>query len=284
MQRQLIALGAAVLLVVLVAGLAAGTFFLEPLGRVLAAIEKINRQEYEVTLDADRPDEFGQLGAAFNAMTRGLREGTIIRRFVSASVRQLVRQDRQERQAHLTEATVLFSSFLGFEEFQRHHGPEAVFFLLQQHLEAAAAATAQYGGEIDKMVGDKVMIVFRHAAWSKPWSPAEAAVQVAQALRRQVAAASCPLTLAIGINAGTVVAGAMGASEVRLDLTVIGDPINLAARLATLAHTTSGTRIVLSGQVREHLPPDLRCRRLPFRSVRGKTQAVEAWLLEESPQ
>lgn len=282
MSRHLVALGLGILAFVLLAGFAAGIFFLEPLGRVLAAIDQINRQEYAVALDADRADEFGQLGAAFNAMATGLREGTIIRRFVSDAVRQLVSQEGKVREACLTEATVLFSSFLGFDGFQTRHPPDEVFSLLQHHLSAAAEATAEHGGDIDKMVGDKVMIVFRHAGWSQPWSPAEAAVRVARSLRAKVAAAGCPLSLAIGINSGPVVAGAMGAAEVRLDLTVIGDPINLAARLATLAHTVSGSRIVLSGQTRDRLPPGFPCTRLPFKAVRGKTQAIEAWLLGES--
>ena len=64
------------------------------------------------------------------------------------------------------------------------------------------------------------------------------------------------------------------------DYTVIGDTVNLGARLATLAQITSGTRIVISGEVFSQVKSFVNVEKLPFKRVKGKSKEVEAFLVQ----
>lgn len=275
-------MGISLLLALLVASTGA-RHVLRPLELLEEGLQEINSQNYAHRLDETRPDEFGSLNRAFNEMAGGLQEGQLLRRFVSSSVSRAVDGGEKEisggRGGETCEVTILFSSLVGFEEFQQTHPVSEVFAVLEAHLEAFAQALHDTGGEIDKVIGDKLMVVFRH---DDSGGPAETMLAVLGVIGRvwEALSHSSPLPPAMGLNTGTVISGILGAPTVRLDLTVIGDTVNLAARLATLAHTVVGeNRVVISNHSARHLPPGTRLEKLPFKRVKGKTQEVEAFLL-----
>lgn len=82
---------------------------------------------------------------------------------------------------------------------------------------------------------------------------------------------------AIGIASGTVIAGVLGARQVRLDHTVIGDPDNLAARLMVLAETVAKVRVLLCEPTVRAAPAGFQARPLPARMVKGKTREVRPY-------
>jgi len=114
--------------------------------------------------------------------------------------------------------------------------PRAVADLVGRHLSAMAAVVEEYGGMVDKFAGDAVMAVFG-APHAQP-DHAERALRCALAMQaRQLElnedAASRyepPLTMGIGVNTGTVIAGTIGGGA-RLEYTVVGDAVNVASRL-----------------------------------------------------
>ncbi|MEW6713169.1 MAG: adenylate/guanylate cyclase domain-containing protein, partial [Candidatus Riflebacteria bacterium] len=79
-----------------------------------------------------------------------------------------------------------------------------------------------------------------------------------------------------GINTGLTVAGIMGAAKARLSRTVIGDPVNLAARLAAEAEK-AGLKIVVSQTLANSLGDEFITEELPITSVKGKTQSIKAF-------
>ncbi|HEY9069012.1 MAG TPA: adenylate/guanylate cyclase domain-containing protein [Candidatus Ozemobacteraceae bacterium] len=260
-------------------GTLAAVFFLLPLSELRRGIDAISSGQYGFRLDTARDDEFGSIAGAFNHMSRRLQEGQHLRSYVSDSVLAAIKTGEADQTPRSCEVTILFSSIVGFEQFKIGQGPAEVFGALQTHLSVIDAAVTRYGGEIDKIITDKVMVVFRHDLLGGGREAVNAALQVARSIGPALASQGIPWTTAIGMNSGTVVSGTVGAAAVRLDFTVIGDPVNLAARLATLAHTTQGSRIVLSGPVLEMAPAGTSTIRLPFREVKGKTQKIEAYLL-----
>lgn len=285
------------------AGLAAGTgvvallawlgaaYFLGPLLELIRRVKDIREGRFEARLDEGRGDEFGSLARVFNRLARGLQEGKVLERFVSSSVREAVRRGDSavvDKTAEACVATVVFSALYNFSEYARGRpGPE-VARALRGHLAACRAAVGRHGGEIDKMIGDKVMMVFRHGGFAGDRAAVAAAVAVTRDIRAALAAGGGAEPI-IGLTTGTVISGILGAADVRLDHTVIGDPVNLAARLCTLAHTTSGTRTVISGECLRFLDPAaVPVEPLPFRHVKGKTQQITAFLLleggEEGPE
>ncbi|HOY65964.1 MAG TPA: adenylate/guanylate cyclase domain-containing protein [Candidatus Ozemobacteraceae bacterium] len=260
-------------------GSLAAVFFLLPLSELRRGIDAISSGRYGFRLDTSRDDEFGSIAAAFNHMSRRLQEGRHLKSFVSDSVLEAIKTGEADRTPRACDVTVLFSSIVGFEQFKADHGPAEVFAALQTHLSVIDAAVIRHGGEIDKIITDKVMVVFRHDVPGGARAAVSSALQVARAIAPTLGEQGVSWTTAIGMNTGTVVSGTIGAAAFRLDFTVIGDPVNLAARLATLAHTTQGTRIVLSGPVLALAPAGTPTVRLPFREVKGKTQKIEAYLL-----
>lgn len=258
-------------------------WLLEPLERLRLAMGQVAEGRYDTRIPADRSDEFGTLAVAFNMMARALGEAAILGRFVSGTVRRAVRDrkaDESGRGEH-REVTVLFSCLFHFDKVCAEKNATEIFDALGMHLGALNTELEPFsaGAEIDKVIGDKILIVFDHERLGGETPAAAAVLAVVNGVRRRMHAAG--LETAMGVNTGRVISGILGATSVRLDHTVIGDPVNLASRLALLAHMTEGTRTVLSGAFLAACETPPKAEKLPFRKVKGKTQEVEAWLMLE---
>jgi len=268
----------------LLAAVAGAAYVTRPLRELRAAMRGIETGDYQVRLDESRRDEFGGLARAFNGMARGLQEGKVLGTYVSTSLRRAL-EDREFREqaqrGRVANFTILFSGVAFFDEIRETRPAREVFGLMERHLQVVQAALRVHGGEIDKVIGEKILVIFEHEAMGGGTIAAHAALEAAREISRNLRAQTGQ-EAAIGLNSGSAVAGFVGASTDRQDYTVIGDSVNLAARLATLAHTTSGTRVVLSGNTRGFLGRDLPVEKLPFRSVKGKTRQVSAYLLLET--
>ncbi|NLF95678.1 MAG: adenylate/guanylate cyclase domain-containing protein [Candidatus Riflebacteria bacterium] len=252
-------------------------YFTIPLRQLTNATRQIADGNYEVRLDQNHPDEFAIAAGAFNQMATGLQQGELLSSFVSESVKELASREQLSITdiARNTSATVLFSSIRDFQSIQQQHDPQRTFELLQAHLSAAVAAVEQYGGEIDKMIEDKVMIVFENRQQNEH-KQVDAAIATAIAIKNAIQK-DYSLQTAAGITSGEVVSGVMGAGNVRLSKTVVGDTVNLAARLAAVAAGLPDGGIVASGSTVEKMSDDYLCEKLPISRVKGKTHTVEAF-------
>lgn len=255
-------------------------YFTLPIRKLIRVTEEIIKGNYSVRLDSDQPDEFATAATAFNKMATGLAEGRLLSNFVSDSVKELAEHDHLSpaNSAITCEVTVLFSSIKGFHSLQKDLEPEKVFAILQAHLSAAVDAVKLYGGEIDKMIEDKVMIVF-HQSSLADCQTAEAAVNVAISIKRNLKTGSGLITAA-GLNSGEAISGVMGAANARLSKTVVGDTVNLAARLAVVSADLAEGGVVVSGKMIGLIEHQFACEKLPISKVKGKTHAVEAYLVK----
>lgn len=254
-------------------------YFTLPIRRLTDATQEIINENYSVRLETSHPDEFATAATAFNKMAAGLEEGRLLSRFVSKSVKEIAEQGSAALQdARSAEVTVLFSSIKDFHQLRRHLEPEKIFEILQAHLSAAVESISVHGGEIDKMIEDKVMIVFSKETGSS--NPESAAVQTAFHIRTLLKSAF-DLSVAAGINSGEVISGVMGATNVRLSKTVVGDTVNLAARLAYVAGELAEGGIVAEKHTAELVSADFKAQKLGINQVKGKTHAVEAYLISK---
>lgn len=267
--------------IALLLALLSSLYFTIPIRQLTEATQKIIAEDYSVRISERHPDEFAAAAIAFNKMAGGLAEGKLLKNFVSESVRESSTADNSDEQAKIIEATVLFSSIKGFSAIQGQLAPSELFALMQSHLSAAVSMVSQHGGEIDKMIEDKVMVVFPHQTGKSQESVASAALACARHIQQQLWQVH-KLPVAIGINSGEVVSGVMGAANVRLARTVVGDTVNLAARLATVASGLNQGGVVVSGATAKLATGHCRFERLPINSVKGKTHAVEALLADFS--
>jgi adenylate cyclase len=195
-------------------------------------------------------------------MVRGLQERERLRdlfgRYLSREVSEAVLAGRVTLGGQRKTVTVLFCDMRGSTAFAEAHPPEAVMAALNQYFAVIIRATEAQGGVVSRFLGDATFCVF--GAPTEYADHAERAVRAAIVMRaglaavsRQRAAAGQPtLTFGIGINSGEVTVGATG-SELRQEYTLIGDPVNVAARIEKLNKDYPEYGIILSADTRAAL-------------------------------
>jgi adenylate cyclase len=193
-------------------------------------------------------DEIGELARRMDDMVVGLNERFHLQKFVSGGTMLAIRDSAGgiKLGGQRRRATMLFSDIRGYTAFSERVDPEVVVEMLNLYFQHQAEIVQRHGGDVDKYVGDQLLAVFQGEDMVGD------AVRAAVRIQEQTAALNherpeWDLALGIGINVGEVVMGAMGSSD-RMDYTVLGDNVNLAARLCS--HAGRG-RILLSESARE---------------------------------
>jgi adenylate cyclase len=174
---------------------------------------------------------------------------------------------------------VLFSDIRGFTTVTERGQPDEIVGMLNEYFTRMVDIVFAHQGTLDKFVGDMVMALFG-APVDDP-QHAEHAVQAALAMTAELAKLNekwksegrfSELDIGIGINTGPMIAGNIG-SEAVMSYTVIGDAVNLGARLESL-NKQYGTRIIISDATRRQLSGRYDLRPLGDVVVKGKTQPV----------
>jgi adenylate cyclase len=185
------------------------------------------------------------------------------------------------------EVTILFSDIRGFSTLAEQMSAREVASILAKHLSAMAEVVLAHGGTIDKFAGDGVMAIFG-APDPQPDHPAQAlrcALDM-QARQQQLnwetwAEGVPPLGMGIGVNTGIVVAGTFGGAG-RLEYTVMGDAVNLAQRLQSVAAAGE----ILASASTAKAAPDVASEPVGLKQVKGRKEAVETFriLMPEQPE
>lgn len=176
------------------------------------------------------------------------------------------------------EATVLFSDIRGFTTLSESLGPQQTVELLNEYFTLMVGCIQREDGMLDKFIGDAIMSAFGIpvAHTDDPDRAVRAALEMIRDLTAwnsyRTSQGKIPLEIGIGINTDNVVCGNIG-SRKRMDYTVIGDGVNLAARLES-ACKTYGTRLLISESTYRKLRGTYFCRELDLVVVKGKTQHV----------
>jgi adenylate cyclase len=179
------------------------------------------------------------------------------------------------------EVTLMFTDLANFTTMSERLTAEATVEVLTEYFNAMTPIIHRYGGTLDKFIGDAVM-----AFWGAPLDDAQHAehavraaidMQVAmdQLAARLVERGLPTISMRVGIHTGRVVVGNIG-SHSRFSYTVIGDAVNLAARLEG-ANKAFGTGILLSDATAHALPGDLMMRQLDRVIVKGKSEAINVY-------
>jgi adenylate cyclase len=223
------------LLVGCVAIVAAARSIAEPIRSVRMGLARIERGDAEVEVPVYDASEVGLLQAGFNRMAIGLREREQLRdlfgRHVGEDVAREALSSGVRLGGELRDAAVLFVDVIGSTDLASHTAPQAVVERLNAFFALVLETIEDHGGWINKFEGDAALCIFGVPAYRD--DVAGRALAAARILCRRLAT-DAPLQAGIGVSAGKVVAGNIGAAH-RLEYTVIGDPVNEAARLTELA-------------------------------------------------
>ena len=224
------------LLVGLVATKLATQAVTRPIRALRDAVDAVADGDLETSVTVDDGSEVGRLQAGFNAMVGGLREREQLRdlygRQVGLDVARLAIEDGWELGGRRREVSALYIDVIGSTTLAEREPPERVVALLNEFFATVVAVVDEHGGLVNKFEGDAALCVFGAPA-DQP-DHADRALAAGRALRERVRAVDGGLDAAIGVATGTAVAGYIGA-ETRFEYTVIGDPVNEAARLSEVA-------------------------------------------------
>lgn len=182
-------------------------------------------------------------------------------------------------EAERRQVAVLFADLCGFTELSAEIGAEGVRAVVEGFLARADEIVAEFGGSVDKHIGDAVMALFGAplAHEDDCWR----AVAAADALQRSMPALSArfgrPLAAHVGIALGEVVAGEIGGS-LRRDYTVLGDTVNLAARLVSIA---GPGEVLLSDSAARILGGRARIVDVGMRELKGIADRQRVWRVED---
>lgn len=286
----------AALLLALVAGLATGRAVARPILRLVGETRLVAARRWRDLAPAStRSDELGDLERALGTMAAGLEqsEAEIAReaklrsdlgRFVSAPlVDALVRGEHPlALGGKRAEVSILFADVVGFTPLAEVRSAEQIVALLNELFSVLTEIVFRHGGTVDKFVGDCIMAVF--GAPVPAADHAHCALAAAEDMMRFLETANeewrakydVEIRLGIGVNSGEAVVGNIGSTK-RMEYTVIGDVVNVAARLEGIAQPDQ----VLVGEGTQRLVGDaFALRRLGDQHLTGRKTATTVYVLE----
>ena len=180
------------------------------------------------------------------------------------------------------EVTILFSDIRGFTSMSENMSPENVVSTLNEYFSDMIDIVFKYNGTLDKIIGDELMIVY--GAPISAEDDTQRAVATAVEMQKQIIRLNkkrrkrkeIPISAGIGINRGIVVSGNIGSRDM-MDYTVIGDTVNLGARLCSAA---GAGEILVSSTVWKETPKHYSYKKLEPIKVKGKKNKVSVYLIE----
>ena len=208
----------------------------DPVRAVQEAMASVERGEFDARVHVDDGSEVGQLQAGFNRMASGLAERERLRDLFGRQVGQDVANAALDGELRLggeeRDVAVLFVDLVGSTAFAASRTPSEVVALLNEFFCLVVETVERDGGWVNKFEGDAALCLF--GAPTAREDAAGDALCAARELHDRLVAELPELDAGIGVSAGPAVAGNVGAEQ-RFEYTVIGDPVNEAARLCELA-------------------------------------------------
>ena len=209
------------------------------------AVKRIGEGNYDESVRTKSRDELGQLADSVNTMASGLQEKERVRDLLGKVVSQEIAEELLSNPVELgggeRTATILFSDIRGFTSYCEDLPPQKVLGELNKVLSCISDIVEAHNGVVDKFQGDAVMALFGAPVSSK--NDAANAMAACLEIISAVGSAENPLSACVGINTGLVVAGNLGSAN-RLNYSVIGDAVNLVARLESLTRLYNVANIV----------------------------------------
>jgi class 3 adenylate cyclase len=224
-------------------------------------------------------------------MVEGLREREKIRetfgRYVDESVAATIlrRQGEGARSGETAEATILFTDIAGFTTIAEYLTPTELVGALNEYLETVLEPIRAHGGVVNTFIGDGLFASFNMPLACE--GHATAAVRAAIDIQRAVGSRTfgdqgVALATRIGISTGNVIGGSVGAGQ-RMSFTLLGDTVNLAARLEQL-NKQHGTRILVSESTREACGECFAFDALGNVQVRGRSETIAIYAVDPNTQ
>ena len=217
------------------------------------------------------------------ALNEQIRQEELMRsrleRFHSPQVIEMILKASQDTKDNLIEpkevtATILFTDIVDFTHLSEKIPPREITVILNHYFSVMTDIVFKYGGTLDKYIGDGLMAVF--GAPMQLEDDAQRAIKAALEMRQSLGTMMKKISkdkrfdIRIGINTGKVVAGNIGSPK-RMDYTVIGDPVNLASRLETMA---APNQILIGEETYKNVKDKFEINQIGLKKIKGKTYEI----------
>lgn len=283
-QMFMLALLSTLLLAAIIASYSLQTLrnqLLKPIEKLSVAVEELRNGILGKEIEISNKDEISQLTRSFNRMSNGLKEKAEMARFLNKDLtsNSFLTQSFATRKI---EAAILFAGIRNFTSLEALLSPEESFGLMNSFLSTCETNITEKGGQIDKFIGDTIMSFFEHESGETAIGKA---ADCALSLQQNLGSLNASLperkkfSFGIGIAFGKVISGAIGSRKNRLDYTLIGDPVNLAARLEKLAGKAGRPSILLALNNQPEWP-NFSLEEVKITSIKGKEKAVRVFSIK----
>jgi class 3 adenylate cyclase len=263
-----------------------------PIFRLVEASREVGSGNLDVQVEVQADDEIGLLAKGFNNMVAELRQREFIRemfgRMVSEDVSEAVIRGDVPLGGDACEVSVLFTDVRGFTSLAEKIAPQDVISLLNHYFSIITKATRNYQGVINHFGGDSVLAVFGAPIVRPIEVTLNQAIHAALEIQRGVVQLNAqrvengllPLRYGVGVNSGLVIAGNIG-TEDRFEYTVIGDVVNVAARLQGISRQFPHTPILIPASSVDPIASelDLEFQYLGDFRVRGKVEPIPTYAI-----
>lgn len=254
-------------------------FFVHPVTRMALNAEQIAGGGDKWTTSLPPGDELADLNDSFSVLVQGLQQRNLLRNYVSSDAYEdlsAVSGQNLVPGGEYLEATIVFVALKNYSELTRDLPVEQSLQILNTYISQGDLFARDGGGSIDKILNHTLMLVFRQL----PGTGESHALRAARTVLKLGAAVQQHFNSGInaGIASGTVISGKIGSYSGKLDFTVIGNAVNLAARLKTEA-CTSSSGIIISGATIKLLKGKGRVAFLRRCSVKGKAREYNIYEL-----
>lgn len=283
LRKQILTFSGAALMVALFVSLLLAHGLSVPIRELVGGTEQISQGNFTVQVPVRGQDDLGQLARSFNEMAAGLalkeKYHSILHTIADKDVAQQLLDGKIALGGELREATVIFCDIRGFTALTQNMNPTEVIALLNEHMTALTRVVTEHHGVVDKFIGDSIMAIF--GAPKSYGNDALNAVRCAQqmmAVRARLNETShYHIQMGIGIASGRVLAGNMGSAD-RSNYTVLGEKVNLASRLCSVARRGE---IVLGPTTRALLAEQITVEEMDPMQLKGFSDSVVAFKLVE---
>ncbi|MCB0729112.1 MAG: adenylate/guanylate cyclase domain-containing protein [Ignavibacteriae bacterium] len=259
--------------------------FTKPVYSLLKGIEKVKEGDYSTFIPVITEDEIGKLTNEFNTMVKGLKEREIIRdtfgKYVTKDVANVILDKKINTAGEERICTILVTDIANYTTITEASSPNEIVKMLNEYFTELVGIINKYKGVVNEFVGDSVFSMFNvplddpdHAIHA-----IKAGLKIEEITNIRTFGNGRKLSTRIGINTGLVVAGNVGAED-RLKYSVVGDDVNIAARLEQL-NKQYGTQLLVGGNTYELAKDNFSFFKLGDFHLKGKEKSVKVYRINK---
>jgi adenylate cyclase len=255
-----------------------------PIRKLEDGAERIGMGQLDHRIAIESRDELEQLAIRFNQMAEELTASqqkseriNRLKQFLAPQVAELVEHsDQRLLDGQRRDVVVIFGDLRGFTAFSNRADPDAILAMLREYYEAMGTVTARHAATLIRFAGDGVMVLVNAPVACE--DPAHRGIRLAidmqdavQSLADNWSAGGCAVGFGVGIAMGPATVGTLGCHG-RLDYTAIGNAVNLASRLCSMAHNA---QVLVDPVVTEQIKDRIALASVGQRLIKGFDRALE---------